>query len=80
MHQNTEVKTIGRQTTIIPNAPMARMLMDAGAKRVSADAAKALARIAAELGLEIGRKATAIAKHTGRKTVNAADIKLAAQK
>ena len=68
-----------RKTQTVPKAPVARMLMNAGAKRVSANAAEAFAEIILEKGLKIGEKAVLIARHSGRKTVNGADIKLAAK-
>ena len=69
-----------RKTQTVPKAPVARILMNAGAKRVSADAAEAFAEVLLELGLKIGEKSVMIAKHSGRKTVNGDDVKLAARK
>ncbi len=66
-----------RKTSTIPKAPVARILMNAGAKRVSAKAAEAFAEILHSMGLEIGERAVRIAKHSGRKTVQAGDIKIA---
>lgn len=66
-----------RKTSTIPKAPVARILMNAGAKRVSAKAAEAFADILYNMGLEIGERAVRIAKHSGRKTVQAGDIKIA---
>ncbi len=66
-----------RKTTTIPKAPVARMLMNAGAKRVSAKAAEAFADVLYTMGLEIGERAVRIAKHSGRKTVQGGDVKLA---
>ena len=68
-----------RKTQTIPRAPVARILTNAGAKRVSADAAEAFADVLHDLALKIGEKASMIAKHSGRKTVNDEDIKLAAR-
>jgi len=69
-----------RKTQTVPKAPVARILMLAGAKRVSAGAAEAFAEVLHEMGLKIGEKAAMIAKHSGRKTVNGEDIKLAARR
>ncbi len=66
-----------RKTQIIPKAPVARILMNAGAKRVSADAVEEFADIIQNMALEIGEKAIRIAKHSGRKTVHGEDIKIA---
>ncbi len=69
---------MGRNTTPIPKAPIARIILQAGSPRVSAAAAAALADIATERSLNIAKKAVEIAHHAGRKTVHASDIKLAA--
>ncbi|RME77502.1 histone family protein [Candidatus Woesearchaeota archaeon] len=68
-----------RKTSTIPKAPVARILMNAGAKRVSADAVDAFTDILEEITEEIAQKAARIAKHSGRKTVQEGDIKLAAK-
>ncbi|MEE9525045.1 MAG: histone family protein [Candidatus Woesearchaeota archaeon] len=69
-----------RKTQTIPKAPVARILMNAGAKRVSAEASEAFADILHENALKIGEKAAMIAKHSGRKTVHEGDVKLAARR
>jgi DNA-binding protein len=66
-----------RKTQMIPIAPAARILMNAGAKRVSAPAAKEFSDILIKYALEISERAAKIARHSGRKTVNEEDIKLA---
>lgn len=56
---------------------MERLIRRAGADRVSEDAASALASILEEIASGIAVKAWKLAKHAGRKTVTADDIKLA---
>ena len=70
---------MGRNTFIIPRAPCGRILMKVGAKRVSAKAMDEFADLLTEIGMRISEKAVRIAKHAGRKTVQAEDIKLAAK-
>ena len=64
---------------MIPKAPVARILMKAGAQRVSAEAATIFAEVLEEIAEEIGTKAVKIAIHSGRKTVHDGDIRLAAK-
>ena len=68
---------MARRTSIIPKAPMARILMNAGAKRVSADAVDAFVDVISEIAEEIAEQASKIAVHSGRKTVQEGDIRLA---
>ena len=70
----------GKRASIIPNAPVARILMNAGAKRVSAEAAKTFTEKLEAIALEIAEDAVKISKHAGRKTIHDSDIKLAARK
>jgi histone H3/H4 len=69
-----------RKTQTIPRAPAARILMNAGAKRVSASGAQEFADVIHNLAMEIAEQAVRIARHSGRKTVHEGDIKLAANK
>ena len=55
-----------------------RLLREAGAHRVSADAISRLNEILSNKGTEYAKRAVEIAKHSGRKTVQEADIRLAA--
>ena len=64
---------------ILPLAAMEKLLKKVGAPRVGEDAKKALKELLEEIGEEIGEKAIKLAKHSGRKTIKASDIKLAAK-
>lgn len=66
-----------RQTTIIPKSVCARILKNAGAKRVSDKASEALAEILEDVAKTIGKKADDNSKHARRKTIRDVDIKLA---
>ncbi len=70
---------MGRKTSIIPKAPLARILIKKGAKRVSDDSLDAFSEILTEIGTQISEQAVKIAKHSGRKTILDTDIKLAAK-
>ena len=66
-----------RKGEILPRAPVGRLIVKAGAQRVSATAIETLAEIMTELGEKISERAIKIAQHSGRKTVKGSDIKLA---
>lgn len=68
---------MAKRTTILPKAPMARILVNAGAKRVSTEAMEAMVEALERVGLEISEQAIKNAKHAGRKTVHDSDVKLA---
>ena len=68
-----------RRISIIPKAPVGRILINAGAKRVSAGAVDAFSDVLQEVAEKIASKAAQIAKHSGRKTVQEEDIKIAAK-
>ena len=61
----------------IPKAPVKRIIQDAGAERVSADAVDALAEYLEDYAEEISEKSISYAKYANRKTVKAEDIELA---
>ena len=66
-----------RNRTLIPKAPLGRILINAGAKRVSQEALDVFAELLEEIALKSGEKATRMARHAGRKTIHEEDIKLA---
>ena len=68
-----------RKTLPIPKAPLARLMMNAGALRVGEDASEELSDYLAGYAVEVAKRAAEIAKHSGRKTVNAGDVKIAAK-
>lgn len=61
----------------IPLAAADRIIRKATGLRVGSDAAAMLAEILEKKGEELSREAGKFAKHAGRKTVKASDIKLA---
>ena len=66
-----------KRISLIPKAPMARILLNAGAERVSKDAMYYFGDLVEEYALEVSRKALMIAQHSGRKTIKAKDLQLA---
>lgn len=62
---------------VLPLAAMEKILKHAGAARVSADAKDSLRVVLEDLGKTLATKANQIAKHAGRTTIKAEDIKLA---
>jgi len=61
-------------------APMHRICKKAGADRVSESAAAELAQVLESVGIRIAKEAIDFAIHSGRKTVKAKDIQIAARK
>ena len=70
---------MGRKISTIPKASVARILIKAGAKRVSQDAIDAFTDVLTDIAIKISSKAAQISKHAGRKTVHEGDVKLAAK-
>ena len=61
----------------IPKAPIARIIKEAGAERVSEDAKAELAAYVEEVARDVAKEATNVARIAKRKTIKAEDIKLA---
>ena len=61
------------------NAKVEKLIRDAGAQRVSADAVAAMNELLTEYGTKIAKHAVEIAQHGDRKTVKEQDIVLATQ-
>lgn len=64
---------------LLPLAAMEKLMKHAGAERVSESAKIALKDVLEEIAEEICERSVKLAMHSGRKTVKAADIKLAAK-
>ena len=54
----------------IPKAPIARIIKEAGAERVSEDAKAELAAYVEEVARNVAKEATQVAKIAKRKTIN----------
>ena len=59
---------------------MERILKENGAERVSAKAKDILRDILEDIGGKISERAIKIARHSGRKTIKASDVKVASDK
>jgi len=64
----------------LPIAAIDRVIRKSGAKRVSEDAAIALAEVLEERALQIAAEASKLAEHAGRRTVRDVDVRLAAKR
>ena len=60
------------------SARVEKLIRDAGARRVSADAIARLNEVLTDYGMNIAKYAVEIARHSGRKTIKENDVKLAA--
>ncbi|MCX6778235.1 MAG: histone family protein [Candidatus Micrarchaeota archaeon] len=63
----------------LPLAPLERMIKKAGAERVSNEAARELAMLLQEKATALSSRAVKLAKHAGRVTVTAEDIKMSSK-
>jgi histone H3/H4 len=61
----------------IPKAPVKRIIQEAGAERVSADAVDVLVEFLEDYAEDVSKKAVVYTKYANRKTVKAEDIDLA---
>ena len=61
----------------LTKAPTARLMKSVGANRVSKDAVTLMNDAMESYGLSIAMKANDYARHAGRKTIKADDVKLA---
>ena len=61
----------------IPKAPVARLIKESGAERVSEDAKEELAAYLDDVARDVAKEAIAVARVAKRKTVKAEDIKFA---
>ena len=68
---------MAKRPNTIPKAPLSRILLNAGAKRVSARAVDVFTDLLTEYAEGIAEKANRLARHSGRKTIKDDDIKLA---
>ncbi len=65
--------------TELSRAAVERIIKNAGAERVSADATETLARLMEEHGTFLAREARKMSDHAGRKTLRGSDIQMAAE-
>ena len=68
---------MNKDKSLLALAAMEKLLKKSGAPRVSEDAKEAMREVLEDYAEEIGEKAARIALHSGRKTVEAGDVKLA---
>jgi len=70
---------MARNTSVVPKAPLGRILMVAGAKRVSQGALDEFSKRMEEFATAVAAKAVKFAQHAGRVTVHDDDVRLAAK-
>ena len=61
----------------IPFAPVERLMRDAGVKRLSSGAVHELRNILKDVAIKLSNQSMELAKHAGRSTLKAKDIRLA---
>lgn len=64
----------------LPVAPVAKIAKNHGAERVGRDAAEELRRAAENRIAELAIEASKLARHAGRKTIKAEDVRLAMER
>jgi histone H3/H4 len=64
----------------LPQTPFERILKKAGAKRVSQEALEEFSKVMEDKLMKIASEAALFAKHAGRKTTIAEDIRMARRK
>ncbi len=69
-----------KNTQIIPNAPVLRIMKSSGAPRVSKPAVSAMSTHIYSFAQEIARQAVALSKHAKRSTVLSSDLQLSGKK
>ena len=62
------------------NARVEKLIRNAGAQRVSAEAIESMNEIITTYGKNLAKYAVEIARHSGRKTVKESDIRLASER
>lgn len=64
---------------LLPLAAMEKILKGCGAERASDKAKAALKNVVEDIAAEIAGRAVSLAKHSGRVTIKASDVKLASK-
>ena len=64
----------------ISTAAVHRLIKKGGAGRIGDDAAEELRKVLEETAIRVGKEALELAKHAGRKTVRAEDVRLSVKR